>query len=210
MAKEKLITLIKSLGFTVVSEDILVSNCPISALVFRKDKFFFVEYLFKNNLGFVEKHFDWIKYNINLFRSKYKLKNLAEINLLCLSFTEDELNLEVPGFEGELVICRCPLKEGSGELLPFNNWTFNRDYFKNRIAPLLPKMPREEVDIFKSFFTIKPLFVKEEFKDYFFIQAQGEEYRLRLFKDFVWLHKGPAPFRPRKILIKSVVTKSRC
>ncbi|MDP8215893.1 MAG: hypothetical protein P9L98_01035 [Candidatus Kaelpia imicola] len=203
MAKERSIALIEGLGFTIVSEEILISNYPISALAFKEDKFFFIEYLFKNNLGFIEKHFDWIKYNINLFKSKYKLKGLSEVNLLCLSFTEEELNLEVPGFKGELSIYKAPFKNGKDGLSPLNSWTFNREYLKSRIYSLLSNISREEASILKLLFTLKPLFVKEESKDYFLIQAQNEEYRLRFFKDFIWLHEGPAPFRPRKILIKS-------
>ncbi|MDP8253161.1 MAG: hypothetical protein P9X27_02040 [Candidatus Kaelpia aquatica] len=202
MAKENPIALIEGLGFTILSEEILVASCPISALAFKDDKFFFVEYLFKNNLEFIEKHFDWIKCNINLLKSKYRLKDLSEVNLLCLSFTDDELNLEVSGFKGELVTYRAPFKNGEDGLLSFDNWTFNKEYLKSRVFSLLSKIPREEADIVRLLLTLKSLFVREESEDYFLIQAQSEEYRLRFFKDFIWFHKGPAPFRPRKIAIK--------
>ncbi len=202
LAKEVSINLIKNLGFDIVSEDILASNIPIPALAFRKDKFFFVEYLYGQDLGFIEDHFKWIDSNIDLLKSKFRLKNITSVNLLSISFTEKELSLEIPNFRGELDM----YKTSNGKdinLVPFKNWVFNKEYFKNRLSCILSRVPKEEARIINSLFDLKPLFIKEELKDYFSVQSNEQCYRLKIFKNFIWFHEGFAPFRPRKILIKS-------
>jgi hypothetical protein len=203
LSKEAAANLVKDLGLNIVSEDLLVSNIPIPVLAFKKENLFFLEFLFDKELKFIEDHFRWIKENEELLKSKFRLKNISGINLICLAKEDNEFNIELPGFKGELDVYKCSFSRKSSRLEPFDNWTLNRGYLKNKLEVLTSKVSKEDKDIIFGLLDSKPLFIREEFKDYFLIKSKEQYYRLRLFKDFIWLHKGGAPFKPRKISIKS-------
>lgn len=193
--------IIESLGLRIIAKGVLISKSPLYALTTKDKRIVLVEVLKDDAYDFISNHIDWLQRNLSSFSAKYNFDfdKVENFNLVCLYNGKEEINFEIPNPIENIEVYTLE-QQNNFSYRNFYNYTLNIRFLKELLDKFLkPEQKQRLKEFFSQLIKQRPLICRKLSSNFLILESGEERHYLYFFENFLWYHKGKAPFYPKKI-----------
>lgn len=190
--EDKIITIIKS-DYQILSTKILVSRYPVLALAKRGDNFFMIEYLYSDNIKYINDHIVWFYSHISDLRSRFQISPSAGKRVAFIITDNSELNIDIPNLQSDVDF----FLYQNDTLTLFQNYVLNLGLVCSFLEKIKDKKLKQKFNsVVTPIINTRPVICYRKGENYLRIIGKGEQYDFYFLNTQILYHKGRAPFTP--------------
>ncbi len=190
--EDKIITIIRR-DYQILSAKILVSKYPVLALAQRENNFLMIEYLYSNNLKYINDHIVWFYANIYDLKNRFQIPAGVEEKVVFIITENDEFNIEIPDLQSNVEF----FLYQNDNLTVFQNYVLNLGLYYRFLGKIKDKKLKKKFNsVVEPIINTRPVICYRKGENYLRIMGKDEQYDFYFLNTQILYHKGRAPFTP--------------